>query len=193
MLDALFAVVTWKVALAALAVIVVSTLVLGRYNPKDEIRARLGAAYVSTDNPYKTEKSLWYSTARVTAMLKLYEADDYRAHQKFILIHDLIYPLCYGIAGVYLLTFLSPWREGPARLLVLLPLVTMLLDYVENFTMLAVLAHFRKYQQTPPTLLEVSRAFTFAKHLALLLSLAALVIFSAAFVFSLFRTKPAAR
>jgi hypothetical protein len=192
MLDALFAVATWKVALAALAVIVVSTLVLGMRNPKDEIRGRLGAAYVATDNPYKTEKSLWYTTSRVTEMLKLYVEDDYRAHQKFILLYDLIYPLCYGIAGVYLLTFLSPWRQGPARLLVLLPLVMMALDYVENFTMLAVLAHFRRYQQTPLTLLEVSRAFTFAKHMVLFLSLAALIVFFAAFAFSFFRTKPSA-
>lgn len=193
MLDALFAVATWKVALAALAVIAVSTLVIGRYSPKEEIRGRLGTAYVSTDNPYKTEKTLWYDTARVTAMLGRYGADDYRAHQKFILIYDLIYPLCYGIAGVYLLAFLSPWHEGPARLLVLLPLVTMFLDYVENFTMLAVLSHARTHQRTPLALLEVSRAFTFAKHVTLFLSLAALVVFSAAFVFSLFRAQPGAR
>ncbi len=193
MLDALFAVATWKVALASLIVIVVSTVVVDRLSPKEVIIKHLGPDYVSTDNPYRTEKKLWYSTARVSGMLGKYGDEDYAAHQRFILLHDLLYPLCYGIAGTYLLAFLCHWLTGPARLFALLPAATMLLDYGENFTMLGVVAHSRRYQQTPLTLLEVSRAFTIAKQVALLLSLLVLLIALIAFVASLLRPRPAGR
>ncbi|HVF66725.1 MAG TPA: hypothetical protein VM914_03625 [Pyrinomonadaceae bacterium] len=196
MLDPIFDASTWKVALAALAALLASTYFIGKYNPKDEIQAALKGAYVSTDNPYKTERTLWYDTGRVTDMLRLYNEPEhypalYDAHRKFILRHDLLYPLCYGIPGVILLAFLYPWGGGP-RWLVLVPLAAMVFDYAENFTMLAFLGRFRANPQTPLALLELSRVFTFAKNCLILLSLALLVVFLVGSVINLFRARTAA-
>lgn len=194
MLDALFAVATWKIALAAFVVFLLSSVALDRLSPKNAIRDDLKEHYVATDNPTKTEGSLRYSTSRVTEMLRRYDPErgHFEAHQRFILLYDLIYPLCYGLGGVYVLAFLCPWRTGWARWLVLLPLAAMLFDYVENFTMLAVITHFRQHQQAPLALLEVSRAFTVAKQLVLILLLGVLAVFLAGFVVSRFRARPAA-
>ncbi|HKG15537.1 MAG TPA: hypothetical protein VKB12_19605 [Pyrinomonadaceae bacterium] len=196
MLDFIFAAATWKAALAALAVLLVSSYVIGKYNPKDEIERGLKGAYVSTDNPYKTEHTLWYDTARVTSMLGMYDEPEhypklYDAHRRFILRHDLVYPLCYGITGVILLAFFYPWRGGP-RWLVLLPLAAMAFDYAENFTMLAFLGRFRANPQTTLTLLELSRVFTFAKLCLLMLSFALFAFLFVAFVVTHLRARTAA-
>lgn len=192
MLDAIFAAATGKVVLIASVVFVLSSVALDRLNPKNGIRDDLREHYVATDNPTKTEGSLSYSTARVTQMLGRYEPKHYEAHESFILLYDLVYPLCYGIAGALLLAYLCPWRGGGARWLVLLPPAAMAFDYVENFTMLAFLRRFRANPDAPLALLEVSRAFTVAKQCLLILTLAALALFLFGSVVSRFRTRPPA-
>jgi hypothetical protein len=191
MLDKVFAAATGKVALVALAVLLVSTYAIKNFSPKTGIAEALGKDYISTDNPPETEHALWYDTARVTNMLGRYKLEHYSAHERFILGHDLVYPLCYAIPLALLLAYLCPWRGGRARLLVLLPPAVMALDYVENFTMLAFLKNFRANPQTPLALLEVSRAFTFAKLCLLMLTFAVLLFFLIAFVASRFRARPA--
>lgn len=196
MLDSVFVAATWKAALAAIVVLLASSYVLDKYSPKNEIQAALKDAYVSTDNPYKTECTLWYDTSRVTNMLRLYNEPKnypalYDAHRKFILRHDLVYPLCYAIPGIILFAFLYPWRGGP-RWLVLVPLAAMAFDYAENFTMLAFLGRFRANPETPLTLLELSRVFTLAKNCLILLSLTLLAVLLVASVINLVRARTAA-
>ena len=193
MLDKVFAAATGKVALVAFAVLLVSTYAIKNFSPKEGIAEALGTDYVSTDNPPETEHALWYDTARVTNMLGKYKPEHYSAHESFILGHDLVYPLCYAIPGALLLAYFCPWRGGRARRLVLLPPAVLALDYVENFTMLAFLYRFRASQQTSLTLLEVSRAFTFAKLCLLLLWFAVMAFFVVAFAASRLRARPAAR
>jgi hypothetical protein len=182
MLDTLFTVATGKVALVAFAVFVLSSLVLGRFNPKNEIREDLGSSYISTDSPFQTKDPSWYDTGRVTAMLRGYDKDPdryYGLHRSFILGWDLFYPLCYGIPSILLLAYFCPWRSGSPRWLVLLPLATMAFDYGENFTMLAFLSRFRTNHETPLGLLEASRLFTSAKWLGVSITLVVLLLFIA--------------
>lgn len=186
MLDTLFANVTGKVALVALAVLLASTYVIRNYSPKRSIEDHLKDDYIATDSTFL------YDTGRVTKMLKRYEAADYEAHESFILRWDLVYPLCYGLSSILILAYFCPWRGGWARWLVLLPLVTMAFDYTENFTMLAFLRSFRLNQQTPLTLLEVSRVFTAAKILMIFISFAVLIIFVVGFVAAHLRARTAA-
>ena len=193
MLDKVFAAATGRVALIALAILLASTYAIKNFSPKEGIAEALGKDYVSTDNPPETEQSLWYGTARVTNMLGRYKPEHYGAHESFILGHDLVYPLCYATSGLLLLAYFCPWRVGRRRLLVLLPLAVMALDYVENFTMLAFLGRFRASQQTPLTLLEISRAFTVAKLCLLLLTFAVAAFFVVAFAVSRLRARTAAR
>ena len=188
MLDSIFAAATGKVVIAAFAVFALSTLALD-LSPKNTISEDLQGHYVSTDNPPQTEGTLWYDTTRVVAMLKRYEPAHYAAHERFILRHDLVYPLCYSIPLVLILAYFCPRRGGRPRRLALLPMVVMAFDYAENFTMLAFLRRFRANPQTPLTLLEVSRVFTFVKLCLLLLSFAALAFFLTAFVASRFRSR----
>lgn len=182
MLDSVFAAATGKVVLIASAVFVISTLAMGWLNPKNKIQKDLGSDYISTDSPFQTKDPFWYDTGRVTGMLTRYDEDPerfYGLHRSFILGWDLIYPLCYGIPSILLLAYLCPWRDGPARWLVLLPLATVAFDYAENFTMLAFLRRFRANHATPLGLLEASRLFTNAKWLGVALTLAVLLLFIA--------------
>lgn len=194
MLDFVFAHATRKAALAALAVLLVSTYVIRNHSPKDDISRALKGDYVSTDNPPDTEHTLWYDSARVTGMLKRYNEPAhypalYEAHERFILRHDLVYPLCYAIPCVFLLAYLYPRRGGP-RWLVLVPPAVMLFDYAENFTMLAFIRAFRANPQTPLKLLELSRAFTLTKLLLLMASFGLLALFLIMTVAARFRARP---
>lgn len=190
MLDSIFATANGKVVIVAFAVLALSTLALD-LSPKNTIREDLKGAYVSTDNPPQTECALIYDTTRATAMLKSYEPVHYAAHERFILRHDLFYPLCYAIPLVLMLAYSCPWRGGWPRRLVLLPLAVMAFDYAENFTMLAFLRRFRANPQTPLALLELSRAFTVAKLLLLLAVFALLAGFFVAFVVRRLRARAA--
>jgi hypothetical protein len=182
MLDRLFAAANWRAALIALVVLFASSYLLGKYSPKNVIAQDLKGAYISTDNPYQTERTLWYDTARVTAMLGKYNEPEhlpklYDEHEKFILRYDLVYPPCYAIPCVLLLAFFYPWNGGP-RWLVLLPLAAAVFDYAENFSMLFFIRGFRETPERPPLgLLELSRACTFAKLSLLLGSVAFLLLF----------------
>lgn len=191
MLDKIFAAATGRVALVALAVLLVSSYAIKNFSPKSDLAAELGAAYVSTDNPPETEGALWYDDARLSGMLGLYEPRHYDAHERFILLWDLLYPPLYAIPFVLLLAYLYPRRGGGPRPLVLLPLAVLAFDYCENFTMLALLRLFRASRQTPTALLELSRAFTVAKLLLLLTLFALLAGFFVAFVVGRLRARTA--
>lgn len=193
MLDKIFAAATGRVALVALAVLLVSSYAIKNFSPKGDLARDLGAAYVSTDNPPETEGALWYDAARLSDMLRLYEPRHYDAHERFILLWDLLYPPLYAIPLILLLAYLYPWRGGGGpRPLVLLPLAVLAFDYCENFTMLALLRLFRASRQTPPALLELSRACTVAKLLLLLTLFALLAGFFVAFVVGRLRARTAA-
>lgn len=186
MLDAIFTAATGKVTIIAFAVLVVATIALAIVNPKHKIREDLKSDYVSTDSDIK------FRIDDIKDMLKLYDKkperyedgtkpEHYKAHESFILVYDLIYPLCYAIPGVLLLAHFFPvtWRGGSLRLLVLLPLLAMIFDYAENFTMLFFLRRFRLNPETPLLLLKVSRTLTVMKWGVVVIILLILLIFGA--------------
>lgn len=197
MLDKLFTFATWYVALASLLVLVVAMVLLTLSNPKQAIEKGLNRDYVATDSPFQTEGFHWYGydTARVVNMLTKYNGDPdhfYGLHERFILRHDLVFPVCYGLAFLFMLAYLQGQVGGVPRWVALvLPLAAVTFDYAENFTMLAFLRAFRRNPQAPLTLLEFSRAFTVAKWAAVMLTLIALGVLLVACIVSRFRTGPA--
>ena len=182
MLDAIFAAASCRVALAAFIFLVLSSMAIGRHNPKNRIREDLKGDYVATDSTFL------YDTDKVTRMLARYEPRHYEAHERFILRDDLVYPILYSVTTILILAFFYPWGSAGPRWLVLLPLAAAVFDYAENFTMLAFLRRFRADPQTSLALLKVSRVFTVAKLSVLLLSL---VLLAAFFVLGLFDAKRA--
>jgi hypothetical protein len=177
MLDTLFDAASGRVALVAFAVLFVATLVISFVNPKNKIRKDLKCDYVATDSTFL------YKIEDVTKMLGQYKPEHYEAHESFILVYDLVYPLCYAIPSVLILAYffpaLFPGSRGWTRLLVLLPLAAMFFDYAENFTMLAFLRNYRENPATPLKLLELSRLFTVVKLSLLLVSMLILFGFGA--------------
>jgi hypothetical protein len=174
MLDKIFSLANGRAALAAFAVLFVSSVVLALINPKNEIQKDLGCDYVATDSTFL------YKIGRVKKMFERYDEPQFNrrhfaAHRRFILVHDLVYPLCYAIPSVILLAYffpvLFPGRGGALRLMVLLPILAMLFDYAENFTMLNYLANYKQDSATPAGMLEVSRLLTAAKLSTLYLTL----------------------
>ena len=163
--------------IAALVVYLASTALLGAFSPKNKIKAELGPAYVATDS-----KPL-YDVGKVEKMFGLYRRPDhFAAHIRFI-YYDLVYPLCYGLPLVLLLAYFYPAQPpGGARQwgwLVLLPLLAMLLDYAENFTMLSVVKAAEAGPEVPLATLKASRTFTGLKWLTLILSLIIFLGFAA--------------
>ena len=121
----------------ALVVLVGSTVALGVWNPKDDIRRRLGASYFSTDMAFG------YGADDLYAMLGKYGGDDYKAHRLFILF-DVLYPLLYSISAAVMLGYLLPHalpeeQYARVRYLTLVPLAAALFDLLENLSMLFVL------------------------------------------------------
>jgi len=177
MLEAIFNAANGRVALAAFAVFFVATVALNFINPKNKIRKDLKCDYIATDSTFL------YDVDDVKKMLGQYKPEHYEAHESFILVYDLIYPLCYGIPSMLILAYffpvLFPGKGGSLRLLVLLPVVAMLCDYAENFTMLAFLRSFRENPKTTLGLLYLSRTFTATKLSLILLSLIILLGFGA--------------
>ena len=168
MLNWLFSAANGWVALVALAVLLGSTWVLGRNNPKEEIIQKLGDAYVSTDSDFL------YDPAKAEKMFLLYKArpdeeqrELFAAHRRFLTFHDRIYPLCYAVPLVLLLAyFYPPLPPGEGRrfgLLVLLPLLAMIFDYAENQTILSVLGSVEATGQVPLQALGRARIFTAVK------------------------------
>ena len=177
MVRAIFAAASGRVTLIAFALLVVATLALYLSNPKHEISEDLGCDYVATDSTFI------YETGAVTRMLAKYRPEHYRAHESFLRVYDFVFPPFYAIPCALLLAYffpvLFPGRGGWLRWLVLLPLAAMAFDYAENFTMLSFLQSYRDNQQTPLTVLEVSRAFTNVKLGLLLVSDLILLVFGA--------------
>lgn len=184
MLNWLFAAANGRAALGALALLLVSTWLLGRASPKNKIIEKLGDAYVSTDMKFR------YDIEKAGKMFRLYKerpAEEQRelfeAHTRFLTFHDRIYPLCYAIPLVLLLAyFYPPQPPGAGRpfgALVLLPLLAMLFDYAENQTILSVLGSVETTGQVPVKALGWARRFTAAKIILLGASLLLLLGFAA--------------
>lgn len=145
------------VALAAVAVFFGSFLLLGRTNPKNGIEKELGDKYVSTD-------STFYRTEKAAAMFMLYkERGLFAAHRRFILLHDLIFPPCYCIPLVLLLAYLHPAAGRQYGWVMLAPLLAMVFDYSENFSILSVLSTVERTEQVPWATLRAAQVFTYLK------------------------------
>lgn len=162
------------VALAAVAVFFGSFLLLSRTNPKDVVIKKLGGDYVSTD-------SRFYGFEKAARMFKLYKKEENReffaAHRRFILLHDLIFPPCYCIPLVLLLAYLHPTGGRSFGWVMLAPLLAMLFDYAENFSVLSVLDAVERTEQVPSVTLRAAQVFTYLKLSLLIFSAFALAGF----------------
>lgn len=120
----------------ALLVFVGSSVALGVFQPKDDIRKRIGADCFSTDTAFG------YRPAELYAMLDRYRSEDYKAHKLFIFL-DLIYPLLYSVSLAimlgYLIPLLAPEEHTRIHYLTLLPLAAAVFDVLENLSMLLIL------------------------------------------------------
>ena len=163
MLNYIFNATSLTVAVISFVVFLVSSFVIDKTSPKNEIisffkQQNAAKEYVSTDRTYA------YDLDKVRAMFARYERPHFAAHKRFILLHDLVYPLCYSIPGAlilaYLLTVVSPGGHTDFRFLVLFPLLAAVADYAENFSMYAYLSG---YQDGSLGVLKFSRAMTMLK------------------------------
>ncbi|HEV2862073.1 MAG TPA: hypothetical protein VGX48_13775 [Pyrinomonadaceae bacterium] len=182
-----------RVTLLAVALMVVSSLVLDCVNPKNKIRQELGGDYVSTDSEvYRIRcdsEGLACAWCRdkcgscVERMLARYSREHFDAHRSFIQLYDLVYPPFYALPLTLLLAYffpvLFPGRDGFYRWLVLLPLAAMAFDYAENFTMLAAINHYEARRELLTTTLVYSNDFTFLKLTLLGVVMLILLVFGA--------------
>lgn len=128
-------------ALLALVILVGSTVLLGRFNPKNPIIERLCNQYFSTD------QTPFYSPPALFKMLDMYSpnGEETRAHIRFIYL-DLIYPVVYAVTGTILLAFLLPillpTLHAKFPYLSLLPVAAAVFDYLENLSMLWILRNY---------------------------------------------------
>ncbi len=164
--------------LAALVVLVASTVALDRLTPLKEIKKRLGdKTYISTGMTFG------YRPADLYAMLDAYrdesdrvkddakEFDYYKAHRFFIAL-DMIYPLLYSVSLAVmlgcLLPYAAPHEHAKIHYLTLVPLLAAVFDYLENLSLLAVInGHEADHTARHNGLAAFSSAMTTAK-LALL-------------------------
>ena len=164
MLDYIFNAASLKVSVIMLVIFLASSFILYKTNPKNEIieffkQQNAEKEYVATDLTFA------YDLDKVRAMFARYDkGPHFEAHKRFILLHDLVYPLCYSIPGAlilaYLLTVVSPGGHRDFRFLVLLPLLAAVADYAENFSMYAYLS---SYPNGSLGVLKFSRAMTILK------------------------------
>jgi hypothetical protein len=111
-------------------------MLLGRFNPKNNITERLGKDYFSTDQTW------FYSPHKLFDMLDRYSDEDRRAHVRFIYL-DLVYPLIYSVTAAILLAYLLPVSlpalHARFPYLGLLPFAVAVFDYLENLSLLYIL------------------------------------------------------
>ncbi|HZH33106.1 MAG TPA: hypothetical protein VEY11_20230 [Pyrinomonadaceae bacterium] len=131
--------VRYSSPLLALVILVGASLLLDRFNPKNDIIERLGKGYFSTD------QTPFYRPQQLFDMLDRYSEEDRRAHVRFIYL-DLIYPLIYSVTAAILLAYLLPVLVPPlpARFtyLSLLPFAVAVFDYLENLSLLYILQRY---------------------------------------------------
>lgn len=133
-------IVRYSSPLLALVILVGTSLLLDRFNPKNGIIERLGKDYFSTD------QTPFYSPQKLFDMLDRYSDEDRRAHVRFIYL-DLVYPLIYSVTAAILLAYLLPVSlpalHAKFPYLSLLPFAVAVFDYLENLSLLYILQHYR--------------------------------------------------
>ncbi|HEY9404863.1 MAG TPA: hypothetical protein VIQ24_19555 [Pyrinomonadaceae bacterium] len=177
-------------ALLALVIFAGSTVLLGRFNPKNPIIERLGDRYFSTDQTW------CWRPQDLFDMLDMYSPDgkEIRAHIRFIYL-DLVYPLIYSVTVAILLAALLPAllpaTQTWLRYLAFLPVVIAVFDYLENLSLLWIL---QRYSATyrPFGLARFSSAMTTVKLFLMWATAALLIACLVALVVKLFRNSPAA-
>ncbi|MDX6269529.1 MAG: hypothetical protein QOD28_752 [Acidobacteriota bacterium] len=130
------------VALAALAVLIGSTIALTILNPKENIRERLEQTYHSPQNAVylSTDTIFLYDKEKLYRMLNAYGEPDYRDHYRFLKL-DFIYPFLYGISLAFITAYLQRTLSHGDSIscLWVFPLAALLFDVAENASMWQVL------------------------------------------------------
>ncbi|NET35051.1 MAG: hypothetical protein F6K19_23985 [Cyanothece sp. SIO1E1] len=113
-----------------------------------------------------------YAIATITKM-----SDEARAFYKSIeLGADLIYPLVYGFAFALLIAFLwkkQGWEKGLLKWAILFPLIGMLFDYGENFSVVNLI---NQYPNPNIGTAQIASYFSLGKWSFVFASLAAVII-----------------
>ena len=117
-----------------------------------------------------------YAPSSVYQKLTQFGADGRSAYRIFLERIDFLFPAVYGLFFVMITTFglsrLFPNRPALQKLS-LLPLLTTLFDYAENFCFLAIL---RSYPVELPNLQKLANAFTLAKWTFVAVSIVLLLV-----------------
>lgn len=149
-------------------------------------QAELGAFY--TVRHAAPDTSLWYSPDDLYAAAEAWGRDGRSAYVQARVTFDVVWPIVYG---AFLLTTLAwAWARGTAagsrwRVVALLPLVAVALDYAENSCTATVMA---RYPARTPVLAELAPIFTAGKWLTLSASFLLLAIGSIVAVLARWRT-----
>jgi len=136
---------TARLALLAVLVALVSTVILGYFNPEKKIRENVGDKYLSIGMTFG------YRPADLYTMLDGFSEQNTKDERNFLIL-DLFYPLLYGFSYAILLAYLQrvyPAANVPVRFHYLwaLPLCAMVCDWGENLSMLWIQANYRKGAQ----------------------------------------------
>lgn len=114
---------------------------------------------------------LWYSAEEARQFFDAIGVRGRRAYVGLALTLDILYPIAYGTLMAMLMVLLFDQRWG--RMLVLLPLLTVVADVLENLTV-AHLAWW--YNGKPSALTPLAATFTLVKWLLVGLAIAILVL-----------------
>lgn len=170
MLDKLFDVADWRVALVSVTVSTLAFLIFGKADPRKETRAALKGDFVAigfTPRP---------ALGEIKKMLGEYEKNPaYVERERRALFYDyfliLVYACVLTLASAFALKTLWPDSYQSFRFLALMPILAGLFDVIENLTFGACLG---RDPEKVSALLVVSRAATMLK--LLLLAAACLLI-----------------
>lgn len=163
----------------ALAAVALFTLFTAMVLPS---QAEAGAFY--TVRYPAPDTSLWYSPGDLYAAAEAWGQDGRAAYVRARVTFDVIWPMVYGT--LLLTTLAWVWARGTVsgsrwRVVALLPVVAVALDYAENICTATVMA---RYPARTPVLAELAPIFTAGKWLTLsagflLLGIGVVVAFTA--------------
>lgn len=134
-----------------------------------------------------------YSATEVEAALKAYGAEGRRLYLLGEMTLDVLYPVVYGLFLSLTITYcyrLVLPADHPLLRLALLPLATLAIDYLENASLVTLLAN---YPRLLPGLEVIAGALTTVKWILAIASLAAVMVGLVAVVVKRVRSRGAAK